>query len=63
MRENATVAGEGRNARSGQAGVLAIPLLLAACALIVALPARAGLPEAGKRVIAACGAPRRCLPA
>jgi anion transporter len=55
MVDNATgetrEAGKSRSLASGNI-VWAVPVLLAACAALVAMPAPAGLPEAGKRVIA-----------
>ena len=54
MRENATATGEPAKTRAAGANgsLWAIALLLAVCAIIVAMPSPAGLPEAGKRVIA-----------
>ena len=55
MSENATGASsEPTRPRSAAAGknFWAIPVLVAVCAVLVAMPAPAGLPEAGKRVMA-----------
>jgi solute carrier family 13 (sodium-dependent dicarboxylate transporter), member 2/3/5 len=55
MSENATGrTSEPSGSRAAAAGnnIWAIPILIAVCALLVAMPAPAGLPEAGKRVMA-----------
>ena len=52
----------------GRRAALTLAVLFAVCAVIMLAPAPAGLPEAGKRVIAVrcsrsgCGAPKRCPP-
>ncbi len=47
-----TSTGVGAPARAGSNNFWAIPILLVLCAVLVAIPAPAGLPEAGKRVLA-----------